>query len=114
MLAINKEFRKGILFVRLIGILNVETVKYLEEDITSLVIDMQIRNVVFNISGLSIIDITGINEILKIHNICKHNNGISLLCGVNDNLKEDINNSLIHKNMMEISDEISAIKVINI
>lgn len=113
MLIINQEFRKGILFVRLLGVLNIDTVNYLKKEITSLVKDMKISNVVFNIKELDAIDISGVNEILLNYELCKKNKGISLLCGVNENIQEYINRSPINC-MSKISDEISAINMINI
>lgn len=113
MLTIYKEFRKGILFVRLLGVLNKETVNCLNEEVTTLIEDMKIMNVVFNIKQLEEIDMYGVNEILLSYQICKKNNGVSYLCGVNDNIKETINKSLISC-MYEVSDEISAINLIKI
>ena len=113
MLSINKEFRKGILFVRLLGVLNKETVDKLYEEVTMLVKDMEIKNVVFNIEELSEIDIYGINEILLNYRLCKNNNGISLLCGVNDNVKDYINSSSI-KFIQKISNELKALDFMKI
>lgn len=113
MLTINKEFRKGILFVRLLGVLDLKTVDYLNNEITALVRDIKFNNVVLNISKLEKIDIAGINELLNIYNICKHNNGISLLCGVNDKIKKDISNSKISC-IKEIYSEVNALELIKI
>lgn len=113
MLTIDKEFRKGILFVRLLGVLDKNTVDKLYNEITMLVKDMEIKNVVFNINGLKKIDIFGINEILITYNMCKNNNGTSLLCGINDNLKDVIDRSPI-KFIKKISSEINALELIKI
>ena len=113
MLEVTKEFRKGILFVRLKGILNKDTVSYLNREVTKLVADMQIQNVVFNIQELESIDISGVNALLYNYNLCKDVNGISMLCGVNNNIKDLINKSSI-KDMFQIKDELTAYKVIKI
>ena len=57
MLEITKEFRKGILFVRLKGVLNKDTVSYLNKEVTKVVADMQFHNVLFNVEELTSIDI---------------------------------------------------------
>lgn len=113
MLEVNKEFRKGILFVRLKGILNKDTVPYLNKEVTKLVADMQIQNVVFNICELEGIDMHGVNAILYNYNLCKEVNGISMLCGVNNKIKNLINKSSINE-MFQIKDELTALKVIKI
>ncbi len=113
MLEVTKEFRKGILFVRLKGILNKDTVSYLNKEVTKLVADMQIQNVVFNIQELESIDMSGVNALLYNYNLCKDVNGISMLCGVNNNIKDLINKSSI-KDMFQINDELTAYKVIKI
>lgn len=113
MLEIIKEFRKGILFVRLKGALEKDTVAYLNSEVTKVVADMKISNVVFNATELTSIDIDGINGLYYNYNLCKDNNGISMICGVNSNIKNVINHSLI-SNMFQIKDEMSAMRLIKI
>ena len=52
MLDINLEFYRGILFIRLKGLLNKTTVSKLKEEVNDLVKENGIRNLVFNISEL--------------------------------------------------------------
>lgn len=113
MLEIDKEFRKGILFVRISGILNKSNVSYLNKEVTKLVAEMQICNVCFNLEKLKYIDIDGINAILYNYNLCKSVNGVSILCGVNDTIRNRINNSII-KDMLKIKNEIQAINMVEI
>lgn len=109
------EFRKGILFVRLEGNLTKKTVDKLNNEVTSLIKDNGIRNIVFNISNLTTIDIKGINMLLYNYEICRNNNGKSLVCGVsNDLVRERIKNSRLLKYMYEASDELAAINIINL
>ena len=61
LLDINIEFFKGILFIRLNGVLNKNTVSKLKEEVNNLVEENGIRNTVFNVSGLDSIDCYGIN-----------------------------------------------------
>ena len=115
MLSINMEFRKGILFVRLNGVLDKNTVNILNEEVTSLVKDNGIRNLVFNISGLTSIDMKGINALLYNYELCKQNNGQSLLCNIENTLvKHRIKNSRILKYMNETSNELTAISLLNL
>lgn len=115
MLEINMEFRKGILFIRLEGILNKETVVKLNDEVTSLVKDNGVRNIVFNMQGLNSIDMKGINSLYYNYELCRKNNGKSLLCGVSNSLvSHRIKNSRLPKYMFETSDELSAISVLNL
>lgn len=115
MLEINIEFRKGILFVRLIGELTKETVNKLNYEVTSLIKDNGIRNIVFNITDLNIIDIKGINSLLYNYEIIKNNHGRSCICGIKNTLVQHrIKNSRLLKYMYEASDELSAFNVINL
>ena len=63
MLDIDIEFRKGIVFIRLSGILNKTTVSKLNDEVTDMIRDNGIRNVIFNISEVTYIDIKGINTL---------------------------------------------------
>ena len=115
MLDINIEFHKGILFVRLSGVLNENTISKLDDEVNNLIKEGGIRNIVFNVSNLNSIDCYGINSLLKSYEICKKNNGRSLVCGVNEGVvKQKINNSRLLKYMYEASDELSAVNVINL
>lgn len=112
MLEITKEFRKGILFVRLKGILDKDTVAYLNKEVTKVVADMQFHNVVFNVEELKSIDMDGIYALLYNYNLCKDNNGVSLLCGVNKSIKNIVNHNLSF--IFQIKDEEKAINMVEI
>ena len=115
MLDINLEFCKGILFIRLKGILNKNTVDKLKNQVNNLVKENGIKNLVFNISNLKSIDYYGINALINNYELCKINNGKSLVCGMNNNfVKHRINNSRLLKYMYETSDELSAVNIINL
>lgn len=109
------EFRKGILFVRLIGVLNKKTVSKLHKEVTELIKDNGVRNIVFNVNELESIDYYGINALLYNYELCRISNGKTLLCGINNTLvKHRLSNSRILNYMYETADELSAINVINI
>lgn len=115
LLAINLEFHKGILFVRLKGVLTKLTIDKLKNEVTTLIQDNGIRNIVFNINGLDSIDCYGINALLYNYELCRNNNGKSLLCGMNNSLvRHRIKNSRLLKYMYETSDELSAVDMINL
>ncbi len=97
------------------GQLTKNTVEKLNEEVTNLVKDNGIRNVVFNINDLDVIDMKGINALLYNYELIKNNNGYGCLCGVRSSLvRHRIQNSRLLKYMYESSDEIGALNIINL
>lgn len=113
MLTINTEFRKGIMFVRLKGELTKDTVNKLDKKVTKIVEENGICNIVFNVSDLKVIDYKGINRLLYNYELCKSNQGKILLCGNNYNIKSKLKKSRLLNYIYEISDELCAMKIIN-
>lgn len=104
MLRINTEFRKGVLFVRLNGIISDEN--YLES-INDLVEDIGIKYVVLNIENLKKIDVNSINHIINYNKEILKNKRRLLICDNN------INRNRIFKNSIpNISCEIEAFSLI--
>lgn len=114
MLNVGTEFRKGILFVRLKGHLNKNTIGKLNKRVTKVVKDNGIRNIVFNFSNLKSIDIKGINTIFYNYELCRNNDGRSLMCGNNDNIRKKLKRSRLISYVYETTDELSAIKILNL
>ena len=114
MLNVGTEFRKGILFVRLKGHLNKDTIDKLNKRVTKVVKENGIRNIVFNFSNLKSIDIKGINAIFYNYELCKKNEGRSLMCGNNDNIRKKLKRSRLINYVYETSNELTAIKILNL
>lgn len=114
-LEIDTECHKGVLFVRLSGQLTKNTVDKLNEEVTNLIKDNGIKNVVFNINNLDVIDMKGINALLYNYELIRNNNGYGCICGINNSLvRHRIANSRLLKYMYESSDEIGALNIINL
>jgi anti-anti-sigma factor len=112
MLGIEMEFRKGILFVRLSGELTERTIDKLNSEVTDIIRENGIRNVVFNVKDLNTIDMYGINMLYYNYQLTSDNQGKSLLCGMKNTLvKHRIQNSQLLNYMFEASDELSAFNV---
>ncbi|HHX16371.1 MAG TPA: STAS domain-containing protein [Mollicutes bacterium] len=112
MLDIDTEFRKGILFVRLSGLLSSSNCCLLENDVGKLIVEDKVRFVTFNIYNLYFIDSEGVDTILKYNTILLKNNGIALVCGLERMLMKLRNRR--DCNIKEVSDELSAIKYVNL
>ena len=81
MLNVQMEFRKGILFVRLHGVLNDNTLYRFNDEVKEVIINSGIRYVVLNIIDLSLITKEGIKEIKTLKKILNKINGKLFLFG---------------------------------
>ena len=114
MLDISFEFRRGVLFIRLKGSLIKCTIDKLDSEVTTLIRDNGIRNVVFNVSELCKIDLKGISRLFYNYELCKRIRGVSLLCCVNnDNIHDKIMRTRLLKYMVDVNDELSAFNFID-
>ena len=114
MLTIKTEFRKGILFVRLRGHLNKDTIAKLNKKVTNVIKDNGIRKVVFNFSNLKSIDMKGINTIFYNYELCRDNEGMSLMCGNNDNIRKKLKKSRLINYVYETPNELAATRILNL
>lgn len=80
MLDINIEFTRGILFVRLKGILDKSNITNLETKVLEIIGEGGIRFLVFNINDLKIKD--GFEFFNKCNELVKNNDGQMFLCGM--------------------------------
>ncbi len=104
MLRINMEYRRGILFIRLKGNLNNNTVSKFEEYTIPIIKNYGIRYVVYNLNNIAILDNEGIGSINKSIAIIKKNKGKALVVSKKD--KSVFNN-------LSISNELVALDLLN-
>lgn len=100
MLDINIEFTKGVLFIRLEGVLNNSNVDSIKSTIMKILNEGGIRYLVFNVHNLKIEDDSSLFN--KCEEIIKINDGKMLICGLND---EQV---LINYN--HVDDELAALR----
>ena len=81
MLKVLMEFRKGILFVRLYGILNDNTLNKFKTDVKEVIINSGIKYVVINVENLYGISKSGVKEIKLLKKVLKKTNGQFFLFG---------------------------------
>jgi len=91
MLKINLEFRKGVLFVRLIGNLTRYTYKSLEDYLIPVIKKNGIRYLVYNLEDVSLIDNQGKKSLKKGIAAAKKNKGKGALCNAKENLHNEFN-----------------------
>lgn len=81
MLKVLMEFRKGILFVRLYGVLNNTTLETFDTQVKEVIIESGIKYVVLNINNLESISKEGVNEIKRLKRILIKTDGEFFLFG---------------------------------
>lgn len=81
MLKVLMEFRKGILFVRLYGTLNDDTLNKFKTDVKEVIINSGIKYVVINVENLYGISKSGVKEIKLLKKVLKKTNGQFFLFG---------------------------------
>jgi len=113
MLCVNLEYKKNVLFVRMKGSLNKNTSKRVKRDISDLIFNNKIKNVIFNLKELSYIDSYGIDSISKNYDAALSNDGKLVLCDIsNCVVKHRLNNSKIMECLYEANSEIGALNIL--
>lgn len=106
------EYRKGILFVRLIGELTKVTSNEYEKDVLNVIKDNGINNIVLNFKDLTKIDYKGISSIYYLYEITKKGN--ILLCGINGELDSKLKKNRIFNYISKIDSEMDAFKLMKV
>ena len=109
MFTYNIYYRENILFIRLIGSLNKNTIKYIDSELDNIVNNLGIYNIVFNFQELVELDTFAAHTLIDWYNLIKSRKGVSLVCGVPGCVRK----SNLLSYMKEISNELCAIRVIN-
>ena len=86
------EFRKGVLFVRLYGDFNDQSLDTFNKEVKEVIIESGIKYLVLNVENLNSITSKAVNEIKRLRKILKKTNGEYFLPGGEINeLKKLIN-----------------------
>ena len=102
MVDLNIEFTRGVLFVRLAGILNEVSSMDVEEKVFEIIKDGGIRFVVFNVKNLEMSDSVKLFD--KCQKLLEEHDGRMLICG----------DEMSAYNLEYVSDELSALKLLSI
>ena len=110
MLKVDMEYDKGILYVRLEGVLNRKSCYKINNYIVPVVLKHKVKYLVFNMFLLKDIDEAGLDSLLNTKCAIRVNKGKICLCEVSDELRLKIKRLRIHI----ASNELAANKLINI
>ena len=114
MLNIDFEYRKGVLFLRLKGVLNKSTSFVLDEALKNICDRAGVRFLLINFEKLSSIDKNGINTIINSYNKYFKDRGKLMACGFNNRLITDIKESSLLSYVSIVKNEMSVFNVVNI
>lgn len=111
MLDISMKFKKGILIVKLKGILDYTTVQLLEKEVNLVIKNNGIKYVLLNLKELSYIDATGFKAIDDAYRQIIKNDGKLILCGTDKLFKDK---QIITNYLYQVSEEDLVYGMINI
>lgn len=111
MLDIDMQFKKGILLVRLTGVLNGDTVGIYKNNLEDIIKDNGIKYVLINLKKLDYIDEYGFEAIKNSYIHISNNNGKLILCGINKLFDK---NKYLTNNLYQVSEEVAAYDIVNI
>ncbi len=108
MLNINFEFRHGVFFIRLYGVLTSKTKRKLN-DVKKIVINSGMKFIAFNLEHLIYIDKSGISFLNDFYKYIKNQNGQAYICGINNK----INNKLLNTNIYNFRKEDNELNIMH-
>ena len=110
MLKVDMEYEKGILYVRLKGVLDRKVCYKINNYVVPVVLKHKIKYLVYNFFFLEDIDSSGIDAIIDTKYIIKNNKGKIRMCEINDNIK----NKIKMTRLARISSELAAYKLLEV
>ena len=111
---IDIEFRRGILFVRLIGKLINEANIKLKDELVTLINRSGIYNIVINLENVNEIDKLGLDTIYLLKSLIDKNNGNFILCEIPQNIENQISKINNNLYLYKTQNELTALKALNI
>lgn len=114
MLEINLEFVRGMLFVRLEGVLDTNTYTKLSDCLDSMIHEKGLKYFVVNLENLDYIDEDGLQTIINRYFDVVLHDGKLVICGYKDHFKNNLEIDYIFKQIERTNNELGALKLINI
>ena len=110
MLKMNLEYNKGILFVRLDGMLHWVFTYKINNYLIPVILKHKIKYLVYNFYNLEDIDEDGIDALLNSEEAIKTNKGVMYICEVNKRLER----KLKHFRARKFDNELTCMKLIEV
>ena len=113
MLDIDLEFRKGMLFIRLSGILNDKNAIKLDDCLYDMIFEKELKYFIINLNDLEYIDEKGLELIINRYFDIVLKDGKLVICGLNKMIKKNKLYNMF-STIEHTSNELLAIDLINI
>ena len=116
MLNIELEFRYGMLFVRLDGVLNNNTYMKFSKCLENMIYNNGLKYFVINLERLTSVDDSGLKELINKYFDIKLNDGNLVICGYDKKINNTHNIMLedVFKQIKHASNELNAFKLLSI
>lgn len=114
MLDINLEFIRGMLFVRLDGVLDNNTYTKLSDCLDTMIHEKGLKYFVVNLEYLDYIDESGIQILIDRYFDVVLHDGKLVICGYNDEFSNKLEINNVFKQIENTSNELGALKLFNI
>lgn len=112
MLTINMNFIKGILFVRLKGILDGDTSIMLNNKLYNMVTENGVKYILLNLDDVTYVDKYGVDVIIKNYIEVNQNKGKFIIVGINKLFLND--RKCIANNLYQINNESKVFDLVNL
>ena len=110
----NIEFKKGILFIRIKGILVGNKVSKFENEVIPILLGLEAKNVTVNMFEVSLIDKRGLNSLIKISEIVNNNKGKLAICEINERISKNLAQSDVFEYCFKTKNELTSLGVFSI
>lgn len=114
MIKIDMEFKKGILFIRLQGLLTKSNNREFRNEVFPLILKHEFKYIVLNLSNVNSIDEVGIDSLLDLNNIVSSWKGRASLCNLNEELRHKVYSSELANCYFQTNNELTATGVFKI
>lgn len=114
MLEINLEFVRGMLFVRLEGVLDCNTYTKLSDCLDTMIHEKGLKYFVINLEYLDFIDERGIQAIIDRYFDVTLHDGKLVVCGYNHQFQNHLEIEDVFEKIDRTSNELGALKLINL
>lgn len=108
------EYRKGVLYIRIKGLLVGKRVREFEEEVIPIALGMNAKYITVNMSSVDMLDNKGIESLIKLSSIANNNQGKLVICEINELIKQKVFNSDVFDYCYKTRSEHSSLGVFSV
>lgn len=108
------EYKKGVLYIRLKGLLVGKRVRSFEEEVIPIALGLKAKYITINLQELDMVDIRGLESFIKLSSIVNNNDGKLVLCEINELIKNRVYKSDVFDYCYKTKNELTSLGVFSI